>query len=144
MAMKNYIVETKMGEGFKMTSQIGNHTLYIDQPKNAGGSDAGPNPIQYFLLSLSGCIGAVARIIATQRKIELRSITIKIQGDIDTDRLLGISTEQRAGLDEIKIHTEIDADMSDEEKEAFLAEVDSRCPISDNISNGTKITLLLN
>ena len=39
----------------------------------------------------------------------------------------------------MKAFVEIDTDLTDQEKEAFLHEVDSRCPISDNIKNTTKV-----
>ena len=46
MAKKTVTVETTQEEGYKLVSQIGKHTLYIDQPKTAGGTDAGPSPLQ--------------------------------------------------------------------------------------------------
>ncbi|MEZ5578014.1 MAG: hypothetical protein R3F36_05055 [Candidatus Competibacteraceae bacterium] len=36
---------------------------------------------------------------------------------------------------------DIDADMTREEKEEFLHEVDRRCPVSENLLNATPITL---
>ena len=48
---------------------------------------------------------------------------------------MGATKEGRAGFTEIRVNVDIDADMSKAEKEAFLHEVDLRCPISDNIAN---------
>jgi len=36
-----------------------------------------------------------------------------------------------------------DADMTQEEKEQLLREIDARCPISDNIHNLTPIELIV-
>jgi uncharacterized OsmC-like protein len=33
--------------------------------------------------------------------------------------------------------------MTDEEKKSFLEEVDSRCPISDNLANATPVEVKL-
>jgi len=41
------------------------------------------------------------------------------------------------------VRAKIDADMTKEEKEAFLHEVDRRCPVSDNIHNVTQMTFVV-
>ncbi|NLF31988.1 MAG: OsmC family protein [Planctomycetes bacterium] len=143
MAKKSVVVEAKMGEGFWMESRMGEHVLHVDQPAAMGGTDKGPNPLQYFLLSLGGCIGAISRIVATQRKLPIRGISLRITGDLDTDVLMGKANGSRAGFGALEVHAEIDADMTAEEKKAFLAEVDKRCPISDNIANTTPIAFRL-
>ena len=43
----------------------------------------------------------------------------------------------------IKVLTKIDADMTLEEKQAFLAEIDHRCPVSENLQNTTPLVLEL-
>lgn len=123
-----------------MEIKAGNHTLLIDQPTGMGGTDSGPNPLEYCLISLAGCIGAIGRIIANQRKMDVRGFDISVEGELDTDNLLGLSGEQRAGFKTIKVSVGIDADMSIAEKQAFLSEIDSRCPISDNIANRTDVS----
>jgi len=52
---------------------------------------------------------------------------------------MGKCCDVRAGFQWMKAFVEIDTDLTDQEKEAFLHEVDSRCPISDNIKNTTKV-----
>ena len=56
MPKKTVVVESKMREGFTIESRIGKHVVYIDQPESGGGKDKGPSPLEYFLLSLGGCI----------------------------------------------------------------------------------------
>ncbi len=138
MAIKTVRVEATQGSGYEMKVRAGNHTVTIDQPEPAG-NDAAPNPLEYFLVSLAGCVGAVARIIAGQRKIDLKGISLTVEGELDSDRLLGKTTDERAGFTEIRVKADFDSDMTPEEKSAFLMEVDSRCPVSDVMLNGTKV-----
>lgn len=138
MAIKTVRVEAAQRSGYEMKVKAGNHTVVIDQPRPAG-TDAGPNPLEYFFVSLAGCIGAVARIIADQRKMDLKGISLTVEGELDTDRLFGIGTDVRAGFSEIRVRADFDADMTPEEKSAFLKEIDSRCPISDVMLNGTSV-----
>jgi uncharacterized OsmC-like protein len=131
-------VSSIMGSGFRTEIQC-SHPFVIDQPKASGGTDEGPNPLEVFLASLPGCISALARIIAMQRKIDLRGIEVDVEGDIDKGFLMGQTTEGRAGFTEIRTCVRIDANMTEEEKKSFLHEIDSRCPISDNMANKSVI-----
>lgn len=139
MAKKTVTVESKLGEKFVIESDIRGHRVLIDQPANAAGTDTGPTPLELVLASLAGCIGTLGRIIAMQRRIALRGMTIKVEGDIDTDGLLGKPIEGRIGFEGFAITIDVDADMTDEEKEAFIREVDRRCPVSENLLNATPI-----
>lgn len=134
-------VEAKSTEGFKVEARTRGHMAIIDQPPAGGGVDAGPTPLEYLFISLAGCIASVGLIIAKQRRIALRSIEVKVEGELDKDVLMGKSTDVRAGFTGVRVLTRIDADMTRAEKEAFLKEIDSRCPISDNILNTTPLTL---
>ncbi len=125
-----------MGAGFATKVNCSNPFI-IDQPKGMGGTDEGPNPLEVFLASLGGCICAIGRIIANQRKIELRGIEAIVEGDIDKDFLLGKTTDGRSGFTDIRSFVHIDADMSKPEKEEFLKEIASRCPIADNMAQTT-------
>jgi uncharacterized OsmC-like protein len=66
---------------------------------------------------------------------------IKVEGAFDIETLLGKSKESRAGFNGIKVTLNIDSGMSKEDKEAFVQEVESRCPVSDNIANTTPIVI---
>jgi uncharacterized OsmC-like protein len=129
--------------GMHTDVQGGGHTIIIDQPESAGGKNEGPDPLIIFLSSLGGCLATIAAIIARQERLEIRKIDVEVEGDIDKAFLLGKTKEGRAGFTEIRAKVNLDADMTVEEKEAFLERVDSRCPISDNTANSTKIVISL-
>ncbi len=144
MAKKEVSIEAVLDGGFAIKSQMGQHTLCVDQPVAVGGTDTGPTPLQYFLLSLAGCMGAIGRIVATQKKLALRGMSIKVNGTIDTDGLMGKKTDARTGFDHIETLIDIDADMTLEEKQEFLEEIEARCPIADNMLNVTAVSAQLN
>jgi uncharacterized OsmC-like protein len=141
--IKHVAVEAHMGERFKIESRIGDHTLYVDQPKTGGGEDAGPTPLEYFFLSLAGCIATIARIAAKQKRINLRSMDVKVEGALDIEGLMGRNPEAPVGFGGITVTARVDADMTKEEKEAFLREVDRRCPVSANLHDATPVTLVV-
>jgi uncharacterized OsmC-like protein len=139
--MKTVSIEAKLGEKFKVEVKAGNHTLYVDQPQAGGGADEGPNPIEYLFTSLAGCIATAARIIAIQKRIKLNGMDMKIEGVFDTEIILGKSKKNRPGVTGINVTLNIDSDMTKEEKKAFVEEIESRCPVSDNIENATPVKI---
>ncbi|SFC26741.1 Uncharacterized OsmC-related protein [Marinospirillum celere] len=144
MTLKTITVEAQMQEGFAIKSNINGHQLTIDQPEAARGSNLGPTPLETFLFAIAGCVGTLGRIIAMQRKLELRGMQVEVEGDYNPAGLLGKPTDDRIGFQKIRISAQIDADMTDEEKQSFLDEVCHRCPLHDNISLETEVVHQLN
>lgn len=143
MAHKEVTVYAELGAGTKIECRAGNHSFLIDQPANGGGQDLGPTPLEYYLASLAGCIASIARIVAKQKKIDLRGLKITTVGDINTDVLLGRNTEERAGFQSITLQVSVDADLSDSQKLEFIHEVERRCPVSENTTNATEVKVRL-
>ncbi len=132
-------VSASMKAGCQVHADIRGHKVTIDQPKQAGGSDEGPTPLEFFLFSLAGCVASIARIAATQQKFEMRGIDVDVDGTMNPAGLLGKPTDDRVGFQTITVRANIDADLNDEEKARFLDEVCHRCPLDDNIMLETKV-----
>ncbi|HOD05799.1 MAG TPA: OsmC family protein [Anaerolineaceae bacterium] len=143
MPIKNVSIEAVQVEGFKIETRSRQHIAIVDQPVAGGGTDSGPTPLEYLFVSLAGCIVTIGHIVAKQRHLPVRSISVRVEGELDTDVLMGKRSDVRAGFSDIRIHVKIDADMTQAEKEAFLKEVDARCPISDNIHGTTPLNFVV-
>ncbi len=141
--MKTFTVEAKQVDRFQVEAVSGGHTIVIDQPKAAGGNGAGPCPVEYVLAGLAACILNVAYVVAGERNIHLRSLTVRVEGDLNPAKFMGKPTDDRAGFQSIRLITNIDADMSLEEKEDFLRVVEARCPVSDNLAGTTPVDVIL-
>jgi uncharacterized OsmC-like protein len=142
-AMKTVKVTATGPEGWVVKTTAGKHVAFIDQPEAMGGTDSAPTPLDYVFIAMGGCLVTIAKIVAGQRKIDLRSVEVEVFGDLDLGVLRGQNTEDRAGYQSITANVKIDADLSDEEKKEFLKEVDRRCPVSDNLMKVTPVTVNL-
>ena len=140
---KTVDVTAKLLDKYKIEMKARQHTAYIDQPEGMGGEDAAPTPLEYLYFALAGCICTIGKIVAMQDRIDLRGLECRVEGGLNSAVLMGKSEEDRAGFQALKVITKIDADMTQEEKEAFLKKVDARCPISDNIANITPIEFVV-
>lgn len=143
MAKKNVKVNLNLVKNFQIEAAAGNHKVFIDQPIPAGGSDSGPNPLEYFLTGLGACLISIAIMAARKKRIVLKAMSVEVDGLLDLDGLMGIDPSKRSGFEEIVLNVKLDADISDEEKMAFLEEVEKRCPVADNIMGQSKISLKL-
>lgn len=143
MPTKNVLVEVRQGGGFKTECTAGRHTVVVDQPAAAGGTDEGPTPLDYQLISLGACIAAIGRIVANQRRLPIRGIRVSVEGKLNTDRLLGKTSQDRVGFSSFRAVVEIDADLSREEKAKLLSDIDDRCPVSDNLKSPTPVAIVL-
>lgn len=141
--IKKLEVSANLVENFKIAGQIRDHQVIIDQPPQGGGKNEGPAPLEFMALSLASCVITVGQVIARQKQIKLRNIEVRVEGEIDVEVFMGKSQENRAGFLGLKILTKIDADLNLEEKKTLLEEIDSRCPVSENLRNLTPMTLVL-
>lgn len=139
MALKTISAQGALGAGFAVEVQCGNHRIVMDQPVHAAGQDLGPTPLELILAAVAGCFGTIGRLLAHQRKIELRGMRFEMQADYDPAGLLGRDTSVRPGFQALRVLVEIDADLSAEHKQAFLLEVERRCPLADNLTHGTQL-----
>ena len=139
MGSKTISVTANMAEGWAITADIRDHKVVIDQPQASGGTNEGPTPLEFFLFSLAGCIGTIGRIAASQQKIELRGMEVKVDADLNPMGLMGKATDDRVGFQQVRVEAAIDADLSDAEKKAFLDAICDRCPLHDNIKLATEV-----
>ncbi len=114
--------------------------IVIDEPPQLGGEDLGANPVEYLLASYAGCINVVAHLTARELDLNLESLEISVQGNINPARLLGESDEERAGFKQIDVNFSPVTDASPEQIEKWMDIIKSRCPINDNLAFPTPLT----
>ncbi|HQP08654.1 MAG TPA: OsmC family protein, partial [Anaerolineaceae bacterium] len=106
---------------------------------DSGGKDAGPTALEYLFFALASCIVTIGLIKARQERLPVRGIQVKVDGDLNTMVLMGKKTDDRSGFQEIRVAVDVDADMSREEKEKFVQDVELRCPVTDNIKHASSV-----
>lgn len=127
----------------KINLNSGKFSLTIDEPASMGGTDEGPSPIQVLLMALAGCLNMTGHTVAKEQGLDLKSMKITIEGDMDAATFMGYSTNNRAGFDKVmvNIETEFGEIISKEQRDKWLEVTESRCPVTDNIKAYTKIVI---
>jgi uncharacterized OsmC-like protein len=121
--------------------QARNFTLVVDEPPTLGGDDKGANPVEYLLASFVGCVNVVAHLVAKERELPIEHLEILATGELDPARLFGEKNAPRAGFKGITLTFRLQTTASDVAVAAWQAEVEARCPVNDNLSNATPVTL---
>ncbi len=114
-------------------------TIMVDEPENFGGIDSAPTPVEYILAGYAGCLNVVVNMIAKEMGISIKSLEINITGDINPEKLLGISDKERAGFKSLNIQLNIKSDASKQVIQELVNKVKERCPVNDNLANMTPV-----
>ncbi|MDP5293616.1 OsmC family protein [Oceanimonas sp. CHS3-5] len=137
MATKTYRVTSEMTSGWQVRAEVGQHRMIIDQ---ASAGDTGPNPLDTFLFALAGCVSTIAKMTAREQGFELRGIRVDVSGELNPAGLAGKPSEDPVGFKHIDIQADIDADLDEAAKQAFLELVCARCPVHDNLLRATPVS----
>ena len=112
-----------------------------DHPEVFASEDNGATPVEYVLVGLAGCLTAGIATVAENREIQLRSVKAVLEGSMDLAGILGIDSDVRNGFDDVQVRFEIDADGSQEDIEALVAQSQKRSAVFDIITNPTNVSV---
>ena len=115
-----------------------------DHPEVFASEDRGATPVEYVLVGLASCLTAGIAAVAQHREIQLRSVTATIEGGMDIQGILGIDSDVRNGFDGIKVSYKIDADASEQDLKALVAQSQKRSAVYDIVTNPTNVTVEVN
>jgi uncharacterized OsmC-like protein len=135
-----HIVVRGDARSFKQEIAAGGHPLIADEPVNAGGGDAGPDPYDYLLTSLGVCTSMTVGFYARRNKFPLENITVSLWHSRihakDCD-----DCETREGMvDRIDVEVELTGALS-AEQHAKLMDIASKCPVHRTLTSEINIRL---
>lgn len=128
-------------EGMQVDSRVRKFTLRLDEPKELGGTDTGPNPVETLLCALGACQCLTAKFVARMKRIELKEYRVEVEGELDFEGFLKADGSVRPGLQVIRVRAYVKSTAPPEEIKALLAEVEKRCPVGDSILHGVPIEM---
>lgn len=134
---------SRLAAGFRSDVTIREHRLVVDEPAQLGGDDAGPNPIELLLGALGACQEITYQAYAAVLGIELRSVAVELEGDIDLRGFFGLDDAVRAGFQCIRGRVHLDSPALPAELERLKRLVDSHCPVLDMLTTAVPVELEL-
>jgi len=115
--------------GMRTRLQVRDFTpIYSDEPPSFGGQDSAPNPMELVLAALNGCLTVMTQVIAREKGIEVRGITLRAEGDLDLRGAMG-DPSVPPYFRTVRERVELVTAASPEQVRALQEEVQRRCPV---------------
>jgi uncharacterized OsmC-like protein len=117
--------------------------LHHDEPPVILGNNLGVNPVEYAMSALAGCVTTVFVVNAAARGINLKSVRVELEGEIDLRGLLNLNKTVRPGYEQIRMKYFVESDAPREEIEELLQYAKGKSPVHDVITNPVPVKVEL-
>lgn len=114
-----------------------------DEPPLLLGANRGPNPVEYLLTGLSGCMTTTLVYYAAMMGVELRSVSSELEGDIDLQGLLNLDENVRPGYRNIRVTFHIESDAPRAKLEELVKIAHRFSPVCDTVKNPVNVVACL-
>lgn len=102
--------------------------FFVDEPERLGGTNAGPNPLEYLLGALSACTSIMAAYVAKEQNFTYQGLDYQTDGTLDPRGFKGVEGVQTY-FQTVKLNVIVDTNESQEALERFQETVEKRCPL---------------
>ncbi|MHB1126753.1 MAG: OsmC family protein [Bacillota bacterium] len=115
--------------GYKVGVQVRQlPKVYVDEPPEVGGTDAGPSPMEYMLAGLEGCETMTIIWIAKQMGLTITDVQVESVGYIDPRGMKGVEGV-RPHFQEVRQVVKVTTPEPEEKIAALREAVQKRCPV---------------
>jgi uncharacterized OsmC-like protein len=129
------------GAGAEDVSRAEPFIVDASEPPVLFGHNEAPNPAEYLLHALAGCLTLTIVNVAAARKVELHEVSSSLTGVLDARGATGIDDSYRNGFDGIDVTFTIKGDASPEKLREVVDRALSRSVVYDMITNGVPVNV---
>jgi uncharacterized OsmC-like protein len=123
----------------EVTVRARQHTITVDEPPALAGADLGANPVEHALIALASCQAITYRFWAAKLGIELDTVEVAAEGDLDVRGFFGFDESVRPGFTAVRLKvTPIGPEPAGRYQQLADA-VDAHCPVRDLFANATPV-----
>jgi uncharacterized OsmC-like protein len=142
-ARAQFSVESQLIEGLRCNTKVRQFNVTVDEPPTAGGTDAGPNPVELVLVALASCQEITYRLYAEHLGISLDFISIKLDANLDLRGLYGAGKNVRPGFQNVRGTIHLQSSASQVELTRLKQHVDAHCPVLNILTSAVPVSLEL-
>jgi putative redox protein len=118
------------------------HSFITDEPVEAGGEDAGPDPYTLLLAALGSCMSMTVNLYARRKQWPLEGVTVRLRQNRIHAKDCEECTQNKDGyIHRIERSVTLTGPLSDEQR-ARLQEIAHKCPVHKTLTSEIVITEL--
>jgi uncharacterized OsmC-like protein len=114
-------------------------TLDADEPIIMAGGDSVPNPVEYLLHALAGCLTTSLVFHSAVRGLKITAIESELEGDLDLRGLFGLSDKISKRPQDVRVTMRVRSEASIDE----LMEMAQFSPVYDTVSRSLPVPLII-
>ena len=133
--------EGVLGEGVTCKVQTGKALVEAGLHPATGGSGLHACSGDMLLQALAACSGVTMSSVATAMGINLRSGTVRAEGDLDFRGTLAVSREVPVGFLRIRLAFELDTDASEQQLEKLLQLTERYCVVYQTLAHPPRLSI---
>lgn len=130
----------ELGEGVSCSVQTGRAIAEAGLHPASGGDGSQLCSGDMLLEALVACAGVTLRAVAASLGIELRSGSVRAEGDLDFRGTLAVDREAPVGFGAIRLAFELDCDADDEQLETLLRLTERYCVVFQTLSRPPELS----
>ena len=124
------------GDVFRTEILAGGHPLLADEPRAAGGTNAGPSPYELLAAALGACTAMTLRLYAERKGWPLERTVVRLKHSKDhAQDCAGCERGAGAGIDVIERELELRGPLDAAQRQR-LVEIAERCPVHRTLTGG--------
>jgi uncharacterized OsmC-like protein len=127
--------------GAEDTSRPEPFIVDASEPPVLFGHNEAPNPAEYLLHALAGCLTLTIVNVAAVRKVVLYEVTSTLRGVLDARGATGLDDGFRNGFERIEVEFAIRGDAPKEKLQEIVERTKARSVVYDMITNGVPVSL---
>jgi len=129
------------GAGQEDASRKAPFEVDASEPPVLFGHNEAPNPAEYLLHALAGCLTLTIVNVAAARKITLTEVSSTLEGMLDARGATGLDEAYRNGFEHIDVRFYIKGDAPRETLEEIVERAKARSVVYDIVSNPVPVRL---
>jgi putative redox protein len=111
------------------------HSFITDEPKEAGGDDAGFDPYKLLLAALGSCVSMTATLYARRKGWPLKKVTVRLrQGRIHAKDCQECEAGEEGYIHRIEREVTFEGDLTTEQL-TRLQEIAHKCPVHKTMTS---------
>jgi len=131
----------RLGEGISCSLETGKALATAGLHPATGGNGLAACSGDMLLEALVACAGVTCSAVATAIGVDIRSGTVRAEGDLDFRGTLGVAKDAPVGFTAIRLHFEFDTDAGEEQLATLLRLTERYCVVYQTLRAPPQFTI---